>query len=39
MALAGSLCLVIHAATGLTSESLRGHVAGLLGTDYSSSQL
>jgi len=38
MALAGSLCLVVHA-TGLTNKSLRGHVAGLLGTDYSSSQM
>src|SRR5262249_51029229 len=39
MALAGALCLVAHAATGLTSRSLRGHVAGLLGTDYTASQM
>ena len=39
MALAGALCLVVHAATGFTNRSLRGHVAGLLGTDYSSSQM
>ena len=39
MALAGALCLVVHAVTGLTNKSLRGHVAGLLGRDYSSSQM
>jgi hypothetical protein len=39
MALAGALCLVVHAATGLTNRSLRGHVAGLLGTDYTPSQM
>jgi hypothetical protein len=39
MALAGSLCLVVHAVTGFTNKSLRGHVAGLLGQDYSSSQM
>ena len=39
MALAGALCLVVHAATGLTNKSLRGHVAGLLGTDYTASQM
>jgi hypothetical protein len=39
MALASSLCLVVHAVTGLTNKSLRGHVAGLLGRDYSSSQM
>jgi len=39
MALAGALCLVVHAATGVTNKSLRGHVAGLLGRDYSSSQM
>jgi len=38
-ALAGSLCLVVHAVTGLTNKSLRGLVAGLLGTDYAASQL
>ncbi len=39
MALAGSLCLVVHAVTGFTNKSLRGRVAGLLGCDYSSSQM
>jgi hypothetical protein len=39
MALAGALCLVVHAVTGFTNKSLRGHVAGLLGHDYSSSQM
>ena len=39
MALAGSLCLVLHAVTGFTNKSLRGQVAGLLGRDYSSSQM
>lgn len=39
MALAGSLCLVVHAVTGFTNKSLRGQVAGLLGTDYSASQM
>ena len=39
MALAGSLCLVVHAVTGFTNKSLRGQVAGLLDTDYSSSQM
>jgi len=39
MALAGSLCLVVHAVTGFTNKSLRGQVAGLLGKDYSSSQM
>ena len=31
MALAGALCLVVHAVTGFTNKSLRGLVAGLLG--------
>ena len=39
MALAGSLCLMIHAVTGFTNKSLRGHVAGLLGADYSANQM
>ena len=38
-ALAGSLCLVVHAVTGFTNKSLRGQVAGLLGNDYSPSQM
>jgi hypothetical protein len=39
MALAGSLCLVVHAVTGFTNKSLRGQVAGLLGKNYSTSQM
>jgi predicted MarR family transcription regulator len=39
MALAGSLCLVVHAVTGFTNKSLRGQVAGLLDRDYSTSQM
>ena len=39
MALAGALCCVVHAVTGLTNQSLRGLVAGLLGHDYSANQM
>jgi hypothetical protein len=39
MALAGALCLTLHAVTGFTNRSLRAHVAGLLGTDYSVNQM
>ena len=39
MALAGALCSVVHAVTGFTNKSLRGLVAGLLGTDYSANQM
>ena len=39
VALADSLCLVVHVVTGITDKSLRGQVAGLLGRDYSSSQM
>ena len=39
MALAGALCLVVHAVTGFSNKSLRGLVAGLLGSDYSSGQM
>jgi hypothetical protein len=39
MALAGALCCVTHAVTGFTNQSLRGLVAGLLGTDYSTGQM
>jgi hypothetical protein len=39
MALAGALCCVVHAVTGLSNKSLRGLVAGLLGTDYTSAQM
>ena len=39
MALAGALCLVVHAVTGFTNKSLRGQVAGLLGKDYTRTQM
>lgn len=39
MALAGALCLMVHAVTGFTNASLRGLVAGLLGRDYSRNQM
>ena len=39
MALAGALCCVVHAVTGFTNQSLRGLVAGLLDTDYSTNQM
>lgn len=39
MALAGALSAVLGAVTGLTNRSLRAHVAGLLGTDYTASQM
>jgi len=39
MALAGALCMMVHAVTGFTNASLRGLVAGLLGCDYSSGQM
>jgi hypothetical protein len=39
MALAGALCGVVHAVTGFTNHSLRGLVAGLLGTDYTTNQM
>jgi hypothetical protein len=39
MALAGALCLVVHAVTGFTNKSLRGHVAGLRGKDYTRTQM
>lgn len=39
MALAGALCHVVHAVTGLSNKSLRGLVAGLLGTDYTPAQM
>jgi hypothetical protein len=39
MALAGALCHMVHAVTGFTNKSLRGLVAGLLGTDYSANQM
>jgi hypothetical protein len=39
MALAGALCLSVHAVAGFTNKSLRGLVAGLLGVDYTASQM
>jgi len=39
MALAGALCCVVHAVTGFTNKSLRGLVAGQLGTTYSTTQM
>ncbi len=39
MALAGSLCALVHAVTGFTNHSLRGLVAGLLDTDYTTNQM
>jgi hypothetical protein len=39
MALTGALCCVLHAVTGFTNKSLRGLIAGLLGTDYTASQM
>jgi hypothetical protein len=39
MALAGALSMVVSAVTGFTNKSLRGQVAGLLGTTYSASQM
>jgi hypothetical protein len=39
MALTGALCCVVHAVTGFTNHSLRGLVAGLLGTDYTTNQM
>ena len=39
MALAGALCVMVHAVNGFTNKSLRGLVAGLLGSDYSTNQM
>jgi len=39
MALAGALCSVVCAVTGFTNKSLRGLVAGLLGTGYTTNQM
>ena len=39
MALTGALCVFVHAIAGFTNQSLRGLVAGLLGRDYSRSQM
>jgi hypothetical protein len=39
MALAGALCLTVHAVAGFNHRRLRALVAGLLGTTYTSSQM
>jgi hypothetical protein len=39
MALAGALCLGVHAVAGFSNRSLRALVAGLLGTSYTPSQM
>jgi hypothetical protein len=39
MALAGALCVTVHAVAGFTNKSLRSLVAGLLGADYTSAQM
>ncbi len=39
MALTGALCCFVHAIAGFTNQSLRGLVAGLLGRDYSRTQM
>ncbi len=39
MALAGALCLTVHAVAGFNNRSLRALVAGLLGTTYTTSQM
>ncbi len=39
MALTGALCVFVHAVAGFTNKSLRGLVAGLLGRDYTRSQM
>jgi hypothetical protein len=39
MALTGALCVFVHAVAGFTNKSLRGLVAGLLGSDYTTAQM
>jgi predicted MarR family transcription regulator len=39
MALTGALCQTLRAATGFTNKSLRGLIAGLLGSDYRPGQM
>ncbi len=39
MALTGALAVFVHAVAGFTNKSLRGLVAGLLGQDYTASQM
>ena len=38
MALAGALAICVNTVTGFTNRSLRAHVSGLLGVDYTMSQ-
>jgi hypothetical protein len=38
-ALAGALSVTLNAVTGFSNKSLRGHVAGLLGREYSHTQM
>jgi hypothetical protein len=39
MVLAGALCMTANAVTGFTNASLRGLVAGILGTTYTRNQM
>jgi len=39
MALAGALCMSVHAVAGFTNKSLRSLVAGLLDADYTTNQM
>ena len=39
MALTGALCASVHAVAGFSNKSLRGLVAGLLGSHYSANQM
>jgi hypothetical protein len=39
MALAGALCMSVHAVAGFTNNSLRSLVAGLLDADYTTNQM
>lgn len=39
MALAGALCMSVHAVAGFTNKSLRSLVAGLLAADYTTHQM
>jgi hypothetical protein len=39
MALVGALCITLNAVVGFTNRSLRAQVAGLLATNYTSSQM
>ncbi|MCP4965050.1 MAG: hypothetical protein GY926_07425 [bacterium] len=39
MALCGALCVMVNTVTGFTNKSLRGLVAGLLGSDYNANQM